>query len=284
MLELRVNSPRILFFDAVKLIGKLFKITIIAAIVITFGVFSRIGYQKIFIENDDFALKEIPLTNEKGKAPMFLSSDRIFRSTAIQANGSIFAFDVDEVEDELVALPEIASALVTRRLPGTLKIEVTERIPIAWVACPGLGIQERNISNGLLVDTNGIAFPCSTEAIANYAENLPVVFAAKLPEGAITEGEKINHEGLEYALELAQRADIVLSGTDLPDWVMVKDEVTLEMMTVGGTLCTFSCFEPKPQLDRYRKLSEYARESGRKLATINLIPKRYVPVTYLTQN
>lgn len=284
MLELRVNSPRILLCDAVKLSGRLIKLLIVAAIVIAIGVAGRIGYQNLFIENQDFALKEMSLETGSGSEPRFLTRARIVEMTSIEESGSIFAFDVDEVEGQLLALPEIASARVDRRLPGTLKIKITERIPVAWLACPSRGIEERNISNGLLVDKFGIAFPCATARLANYAANLPVVFAGDLPDGAIVEGQKINHEGLKSALEFAIKADTILDGSDLPDWVMVKDEITLEMRTVGGTHCIVSYFEPDSQLVRLKNLSMYARDSGRQLATINLIPKRYVPVTYLTSN
>ena len=279
-----MNSPRILFCDAIKLSGRLFKLLMVAAVVIAIGVVSRIGYQKFFIENQDFALKEMSFETESGGEPRFLTRARIIETTAIEASGSIFAFDVDEVEAQLLALPEISSATVNRRLPGTLKIKITERVPVAWLACPSRGIEERNISNGLLVDQSGIAFPCATEPLANFAVNLPVVFAGKLPDGAIVEGQKINHEGLRYALEFAIKADLSLSGSDLPDWVMVKDEITLEMRTVGGTRCTISYFDPDAQIERLKNLSMHARDSGRQLATINLIPKRFVPVTYLMQN
>lgn len=284
MLELRVNSPRILFCDAVKLSGRLFKFLMIALVVVAIGVVGRIGYQKFFIDNQDFALKEMSFETENGGEPRFLTRARVIEATAIEESGSIFAFDVDEIEAQLLALPEISSASVNRRLPGTLKIKVTERIPVAWLACPARGIEERNIGNGLLVDESGIAFPCATASLASYAANLPVVFAGELPEGAIVESQKINHEGLKYALEFAIKADISLSGSDLPDWVMVKDEITLEMRTVGGTRCTVSYFEQDSQIERLKNLSRHARDSGRQLATINLIPKRFVPVTYITQN
>ena len=284
MLELRVSSPRILLCDAIKMTARLFRFAVYAAILIALGVVARIGYQKVFIENEDFALREMPIVTSGGNEPTFVSRERVLQATGIDPNASIFAFDIDEVEEVLVGLPEVSFAEVSRRLPGTLKVEITERFPVAWLACPALGIEERNPQTGLLVDSEGFAFPCDTQVLADYAVNLPVVFAEHLPQSAIVSGQKINHEGLSYALEMAQNADALLSGEDVPDWVMVRDELTLEMQTVGGTRCILSYFDQHDQLTRLAKLSGHAQSSGRRLATINLIPKRYVPVTYLTSN
>ncbi|MGJ8698191.1 MAG: cell division protein FtsQ/DivIB [Verrucomicrobiaceae bacterium] len=280
MLELRVSSPRILFCDAVKMSGKLFKYLVILAMVGALGYGVRIGWEKLFIENDEFAIREMPLTTMEGHEPMFMTRNRVTEMTGIDPAASIFAFDIDEMEAILRDLPETSGARVTRRLPGTLKVEVSERIPVAWVACPALGLEERNIEKGLLVDESGVAFPCATPALAEYAAHLPVVYAEDLPAGAIVEGEKIDDEGLSYALEFARAADLMLTDADLPDWVMVRDGITVEMKTLGGTRLIASYFEQEKQLEKFQKLSRHARNRGRELATVNLIPERYVPVTY----
>lgn len=284
MLELRVSSPRILMCDALKLSARLFRYLIYAVVIVIFGVSLRIGYQKVFVENSDFVLQEVKIETSEGAIPMFVSRERVIQATGIDPEASIFSFDVDDVQDVLSALPEVASVDVTRRLPGTLKIELVERVPVAWLACPALGIEERNPQTGFLTDESGVAFPCDTQELANYAAGLPVVFAESLPDRAIVSGEKINHEGLSYALELALNADAILSDHDLPNWVMVRDELTLEMQTIRGTRCTLSYFDQREQLIRLDQLSRSARARGRAFATINLIPKRYVPVTYLTSN
>ncbi|MGC6427364.1 MAG: cell division protein FtsQ/DivIB [Akkermansiaceae bacterium] len=284
MLELRVSSPRILFCDAIKFTGKLLRFSVLAVVVVILGVLMRIGYQKVFIENEDFVLQEMLISSVDDKALNFVNQTRVIQATGINPEASIFAFDVDEVEASLSELPEVSYASVSRRLPGTLKIEIRERVPVAWLACPSLGIGERDPQSGLLASADGEAFLCDTQALADYAAHLPVVFAERLPEEAIAPGRKINHEGLTYALEMAQNADALLDGSDLPDWVMVRDELTLEMQTVGGTRCTLSYFDQQDQLARFRKISRSAQASGRRLATINLIPKRYVPVTYLISN
>jgi hypothetical protein len=280
MLELRVRSPRIFLFDAVKLTARLFKFAVIGAVVVALGFGMHLGYQKMFIENEEFALKRIDLTNEEGDEPQFMTNQRILEMTGIDPGASIFAFDIDEIEAAIANLPETSAAQVTRRLPDILKIQVSERIPVAWLACPSLGIEERSIKKGLLVDASGVAFPCITPPLAEFAAELPVVFAEELPAGAIVAGEKIDHEGLSYALELAQNADAQLKGDDLPSWVMVRDEITLEVMTIGGTRAIFSYFEQEHQLRKLSNLIGHTRASGRELATINVIPDRYLPVTY----
>jgi hypothetical protein len=74
MLELRVRSPRIFLFDAVKLTARLFKFSVFGAIVVALGFGIYLGYQKMFIENEEFALKRIDLTNEVGEEPQFMTN------------------------------------------------------------------------------------------------------------------------------------------------------------------------------------------------------------------
>ena len=60
----------------------------------------------------------------------------------------------------------------------------------------------------------------------------------------------------------------------------MKDEITLEMMTLGKTIVTFSFYEQEHQLQKLTKIIGHARAKGRELKSVNLIPDRFVPVMY----
>ena len=281
MLALKVNSPRIMFFDFLKMSGRMMKFSIILVVVMALGFAGRLGWEELFVKNtEEFGIKEVPLTNFDGESPRFLTHSRIVETTGLDLDASIFALDTDELEETLRNLPETTEARVTRRLPGTLKIEVSERTPVAWLDCSPLGIVQRDRAAGLLIDDQGVPFKCASQTLWDHAERLPVIRVLKAEDHEIMEGREIKHQGLEFALDLVMLASSRMEGMERPAWVIVRDEITLEMMTLGRTLATLSYYEQEHQLKKLEKLVSHARKKGRELATVNLIPNRFVPVHY----
>ena len=281
MLALKVQSPRIMFFDFLKLSGRFMKFGLILVAVMALGFAGRLGWEELFVKNtEEFGIKEVPLTDFEGEAPRFLTHSRIVETTGLDLNASIFALDTDELEETLRNLPETTEARVTRRLPGTLKIEVSERMPVAWLDCDQLGIVQRNRTSGLLIDENGVPFKCASETLWSFSERLPVIRVLEAEDHEIMAGREIKHAGLKYALDLVNLASNSMEGMERPAWVIVKDEITLEMMTLGRTIATLSYYEQEHQLEKLTKLVSHARAKGRELASVNLIPDRFIPVKY----
>ncbi|YCM44440.1 FtsQ-type POTRA domain-containing protein [Verrucomicrobiaceae bacterium 227] len=283
MLSLKVSSPRIVFFDFLKFGGKFLKLGAIVTIMVGVGAGLSFGWQKLFVENDDFTISDFSLKTFDGKDPRFLTHARMLEQTGLdrlEPDATIFSLDTDVLAAALEGLPELTGAKVSRRLPGTLKIEVQERQPVAWVACRSLGIRERDRDLGLLVDSEGIPFKCASKTLWEYAEKLPVVLVGKMGDEKIIEGTPIEHRGLNYAFELIRIASESLVGIEKPAWVVVKDEITLEMKTLGGIHATLSYYDLNRQLTDFSKLVSHAQARGKELERVNLIPRRFVPVHY----
>ena len=280
MLSLKVSSPRIVFFDTLKFGARFLKIALIVVAMVGVGAGLNLGWQKLFVENAEFTISEISLKTFDGKEPRFLTHARFLEKTELETDATIFSLDTEELAAILEGLPELTEVKVSRRLPGTLKVEVRERQPVAWLACRALGIRERDRHLGLLVDSTGIPFRCASETLWKYAEKLPVILATDASEGDIVEGEVIKHRGLTYSLELVQIASAKLVGIEKPAWVMVKDEITLEMKTLGGIEATLSYYGLERQLSDFSKLVSHAQARGKELEKVNLIPERFIPVHY----
>ena len=280
MLSLKVSSPRIIFYDLVKVGVRCLKVGLLVAIMVGVGFGLSLGWQKLFVENDEFTISELSLKTFDGGAPRFLTHARMLEETGLDPDATIFSLDTDALAERLESLPELTGARVSRRLPGTLKIEVEERRPVAWVACRSLGIRERDRDLGLLIDVEGIPFKCSSEKLWEYAESLPVVLAGDLGDEKIVEGKPIEHRGLNYAFDAIKIASELLVGIERPAWVVVKDEITLEMKTLGGVHATLSYYDLHPQLTDFSKLVSHAQARGKELDRVNLIPRRFVPVHY----
>lgn len=280
MLHLKVSSPRIMFFDCVKFAGRFFKLGVALVVMVAVGIGLGYGWQKLFVENEEFVISKVEIFREGGEETRFLTHGRFVEKTGLDLKKTIFAVDTDELCSAVEALPEIKSAEVSRRLPGILKVEVLERNPVAWVACRSLGITERDRKTGLLVDEEGVPFRCDSEKLWEFGEELPVVMVPKAEAGEIVEGEKLEHKGLKRALDWVMLAKEKLELPERPVWVVVKDEILLEMKTRTGVLATLSYYDQDRQVENLIKLTSHARRQGKELAQVNLIPRRYVPVHY----
>ncbi len=280
MLSLKVSSPRIVFFDFIKIGARCLKLGLIVAAMVGVGFGLSLGWQKLFVENDEFTISELSLKTFDGETPQFLTHARMLAQTGLDPDATIFSLDTEALAIQLESLPELTGAKVSRRLPGTLKIEVQERHPVAWVACRSLGIRERDRDLGLLIDIDGIPFKCASETLWDYAESLPVVLVGDIGDEKIVEGRAIKHRGLNYAFDLIRIASDSLVGIEKPAWVVVKDEITLEMKTMGGILATLSYYDLNRQLTDFSKLVSHAQARGKELDRVNLIPSRFVPVHY----
>lgn len=280
MLRLKVNSPRIVFLDCLKVCSRLMKLGIAVLVMVGVGIGLGYGWQKVFVENDEFEIADVKILTKEGENARFLSHDRFVSKTDIDLEKTIFAIDTEKLQASIEALPEIKAAKVSRRLPGVLKIEVEERSPVAWVACPSLKIKERDPVSGLLVDEDGIIFRCDSGELSEVGAKLPVVLVESAQRRQIEEGRLIEHEGLKYALELVKRANEKFQGSDRPARVVVKDEIMLEMKTLNGILATFSYYDQERQIKNLVKLVSHADLQGKSLAKVNLIPRRFVPIHY----
>lgn len=247
---------------------------------IAFGFLLGMGWKKLFIDNDEFLISGISLETFEGEETEFLTYKRLVEETQLDKEATIFSLDTTDLRDRLLDFPEITEARVGRRLPGKLIIEVTERQPVAWLACRALGIVERDRELGLLVDQNNIPFRCASDSLWKFSEKLPVVMVPSAGAGEIVIGEPVSHVGLGHAFELVALAGDILEERDSPAWVIVEDEITLKMKTMSGILATFSYYELERQLESLSRSSAHAEMNGRSIARINLIPKRYVPVHY----
>jgi cell division protein FtsQ len=99
-----------------------------------------------------------------------LSDDEVRELLPFHAGDNVFSVDTGAAERALAAEPWIARARVTRHLPRTVTVDVTERTPAAVVAADGL----------YLVDAAGRPFK-RAELARGEGEGLPVVTGVPRP-------------------------------------------------------------------------------------------------------
>jgi len=271
-LHLKVRSPRIFGFGCLKASGRLLKLGLLLAVVGGAVWGGKEGLQKVFIENEEFELKVVDL--QTGGEMDVAAFKRV---AGLTGRMSVFAVNLRKVREELEARPAILEANLKRRLPGTLRVEIRERIPVAWLECRTEGIHAKDPEGGLLLDEDGVAFRCEDWWTAAAAD-LPVVVVVDAKEGDFVEGKRIRHREGERALHLARRM-LSQESWSLPV-VAVRNEYSLMASTSDGVVVTFGMYGHERQLMDLKKLQRHALATDRGIERVNLIPERNIPVVF----
>jgi len=167
-----------------------------------------------------FAIRTVDLVGAKR-----ISLERIKTDAGVSVGGNIFALDTDAAEHKLLENPWISEVKVTRRLPSTLRVEVSEREASAVVA-----LGERLY----LVTPEGVPFK---EVSAGDPFDMPLISGVS-PEN-LQRDRKREIERIQTGLEVLRQFDRVpLSRVYPPEEVHLADagDVTLTCGKDGVTL------------------------------------------------
>ena len=276
VLQVRVMSPRIAWFGFLKFTGTLVKIACALAVLAGIGWGVWRGIQHAFYQNPDFRLQVIdlnanPVIDEIGITEV--------AGIDLAASPSLFDVDVTETSRKLNKLPAITEARVERHLPGTLVVRVTTREPKAWISCPDAGLSEVRRTGAMLVDVQGVAYPCP-ESQAALVTELPIIELPASSEQPIIAGAKIQHPQLEACFKLLDSAS--QADPEAPRWIDTIRPVndwSLLLISRQGTMATFSLGDHPRQIENLRAALDHAGEKGYVIETINLIPKYNIPIT-----
>lgn len=276
VLEVRVMTPRMVWFGFKKVARRLIQLACVLAL-LGGGVWVfRYGSQKWIYQNPDFRLRIItlnpnPVIDESGVAAA--------AGIDLAANPNLFDIDVKEVARKLRQLPAIANASAERHLPDTLAVTVSPRLPKAWLSGPAADLKATRREGGMLVDADGMAYPCPPLLLKSCAA-LPVIVVPAAGAQTLAKGGQIPRADLEpcfLLLEAAQAAD-----PEALQWIESVRQVndwSLLLVTRQGTEATFGLGDHARQMAGLRAALDHANEKGYVIATINLIPKYNIPIT-----
>lgn len=274
LLALRVTTPRIVWFRLRDLAWRGLKLLTVAALFGGAVWGATLGLRRAFLENEDFRLRSIDLNDNRA-----MDERRLVECTGINLKGSLFAVDLDAVEQRLEALPELVEARVERQLPGTLVVRVRERVPLAWIECPARGINGRDPARGLLLDPNRVPFPCVAR-MRSQAATLPVIALQDPATGEPVPGRPLDSPELERCLRLLRKATPAAAAAGWTvDRVCQTTPWSLGLRTGQGVDAVFGLGDHERQLADLGAALAHAEARGQVLATINLIPERNLPVT-----
>lgn len=205
-----------------------------------------------------------------------LTREQILEKTGIHEGLNIFSLSLGSSQRALSILPEVKSAKVERILPDSVSIKVEPRRPVAWVVPRDTGADPSTMETACLVDAEGVMM--KPGVFQPEHARLPVVYG--VPTEQWRPGDRIDLPGLHGALELfarvAERAnpDITLRAADIgKGWCIVA-------WNDPQSSYTFGLEDIPAQLERLRMILARVGQTSQKIATVNLIPERNIPVTF----
>lgn len=274
VLELRVISRRIVWIEVADWIKKLFKLALVGAAVAGLVWAIGLGLRRAFLDNGDFRISLVDLNENP-----VMDELRLIELGGIDLNGSIFQIDVSELEDRLAGLPELAMAKVERELPGTLRVRVGARVPVAWIEVPDHGLNGGDSSGGLLVDPNGVLFPCRG-MMSESAAGLPVIVVTDPGPLQPQAGELCKEEELHRGLAMLRLAGEIrgMDGVGIAR-VEQANEWSILVTTACGIEATLGLGDHRRQFTDLVTAHEHAGTKGYQIATIDLIPELNIPIT-----
>lgn len=130
-----------------------------------------------------------------------LSQDEVVRAAGVEPGTPMLQVDVEEIRARLQAVPRIAAAQVSLAWPAAVRVQVTERVPVAFLVARN-GIQ--------LVDADGVPF----EAVPERPEGLP-----ELGVREVSREDPATRAALTVLMALSQpvRAEVTAVLADQPN-------------------------------------------------------------------
>ncbi len=238
----------------------------------------KAGLDHLVYQNPDYTLRHLELNANEA-----VTERDFIELTGLDLNANIYRVRTRELARILQTHPPVRSATVTRKPPGTLVVTVEAREPLVWLASPDAGLPAGRQPGALLLAADGTAYPCPALQFERAAA-LPIVLLDAREAAPIRAGESVRHPQLGNLLRLLDTARQRDGGNlEWIDSVRQSNEWSLALTTRRGVVATFGLDDHARQLAYLVSSLEHAATKGYAIATINLIPRRNVPVTLASE-
>ena len=230
-------------------------------------------------ENSEFAIQNVEV-----KTDGMIATDQLRRWAKVKLGDNLIALDLAAVKRNLELVPTIDSVSVERVMPRTLKINVTERDPVAQVNIPRAGADGGITVEVFQLDADGwVMQPLDPRScvipLAQVSSQLPVISGLNVYQLQV--GRRVEMPQVQAALELigafdhspmAGLVDLRRINVSLPGVVVVTTEQ-------GGEI-TFALDNLEQQLRRWREIYDLGQRMNKTVASLNLAVSNNVPVRW----
>jgi cell division septal protein FtsQ len=227
--------------------------------------------------NDAFAITQLEIETDG-----VLAAEQLRSWAGVRPNSNLMRLDLGRVKRDLELVPAIETVAVERVLPGTLRIHVSEREPLAQV---NLGKPEGTKGGRYTVDARGhFMYPiepvqrATPPALTN--DFLPLLLGVQPQD--VRAGRQSEAPQVHAALDLIQafnRSSLV--GIVDVKHIDLSRPGTLVLTTVQSNEITFGPGDFELQLRRWRTVHDHAARFGRHLATLDLAVGNNSPMQWI---
>lgn len=233
---------------------------------------------QLVYENKSFAIQQIEVQTDG-----VISPDQLRRWCAVKPGQNLLALDLARVKRDLELFPIIQSVSVERILPGTLRVRVTEREPIAQITVPRPKSSGDGIELSVFqLDAEGyVMLPLDPRQravpLAGADDQMPVISGINFAE--LQPGRRMDSAQMQAALKLIQdfESSPMAGLVDLKR-IDVSSPQVLIVTTGQGSEVTFSLNDFERQLRRWQQVHVECLRYNRSIATLDLAVNANTPL------
>ena len=232
-------------------------------------------------ENSAFTMKTIDL-----KTDGVLTAEALRKWAGVRVGENLMALDLARIKRDLELVPLIQAAAVERMLPDTLRIRVTERVPVAQVA-----VLRPNAGGGYttviyLLDATGFVMLPPDRTMVADPTALQIDWLTELRgvnDVDLKLGRQVESAQVRAALKLLVHFErsAMFGRAD----IRRVDVAGMEVLTVtasNGTEITFASHrEFDTQLRRWRAVQDVATQQGKVISTLDVSISQNLPARWV---
>jgi cell division protein FtsQ len=230
-------------------------------------------------DNPAFAIQRVDVRTDGVIAPA-----AIRRWANVRPGQNLLSLDLMRVKRNLEMCSPIAAVCVERELPGTLRISVTERQPVAQVFSmePRRGGGFATVCHdfdgtGVVMQPLDPAWRLTPPPTNEFLTTLIGVAPKDLNPGRQAESPQV----LAALRLLAELDRSPMAGMVELQTINVASPEILEAVTSQGARITFSLDRFDVQLRRWRDIYNHGQEEGKAIATLDLSISNHLPVRWM---
>jgi hypothetical protein len=280
ILDVKVESRQLRALR-LRLASRVF-VSVVSAAVVVFLIWQggTWAVDEFVFHNPAFAIQHIEIETDG-----ILPRAQLRACAGVNIGDNLLALDLGRIQRDLEYLPWIRNAAVERVRPQTLRIRVTEREPIAQAVLfepPGADGRPREVI--FYFDAEGyVMLPLEAhrlEASTFGFDTLPMltgVAGVDLRPGRPVEFPQIR-AALQLINDFSRSAMLGLVDVTAVDLSVPQ---LLQVSTGQGAVIMFGTDNLEKQLWRWRLVHNYAAQTGRNLASLDLSVTNNVPARWL---
>jgi cell division septal protein FtsQ len=231
---------------------------------------------QLVYENRSFAIQQIEIETDG-----VISVDQLRRWSKVKPGENLLALDLAQVKRDLELVPMLKTVALERVLPGTLRIRITEREPIAQVNVPRVRQDEIELVV-FHVDAEGyVMVPLDplqrAVPLHGIDDRMPVLSGINFSD--LQPGRRIESPQMDAALKLIQAfASSTMASLVELRRIDVSSPPVLTLTTGQGSEITFSHADFDRQLRRWQQVHQQCARYNRTIATLDLAVKENSPL------